>query len=86
MYKSPEMLMVENSIKRYVIGDRTRGLKYGEDGSLTLYIQHESPGKALESNWLPATNGIFALALRMYLPEDTLRNGTWKPPQIIRKK
>jgi len=86
LYKSPEMHMVENSLKRYVIGDRTQGLKYGEDGSLTLYIQHESPGKALESNWLPATDGVFALALRMYLPDEALRNGTWQPPQVFRRE
>jgi hypothetical protein len=30
-----------------------------EDGSLTLYIQKESPGAALESNWLPAPDGPF---------------------------
>ncbi|MBU4318107.1 MAG: DUF1214 domain-containing protein [Proteobacteria bacterium] len=58
----------------------------GEDGSLTLYIQHESPGKVLESNWLPSTDGVFALALRMYLPDEALRNGTWQPPQVFRRK
>ena len=28
--------------------------KFDADGSLTLYVQHESPGKDKESNWLPA--------------------------------
>ena len=49
--------MVANDLKRYSIGDRTPGLKTNEDGSLDLYIQHESPGKDKESNWQPAPNG-----------------------------
>ena len=85
MYIPPKMLLYENPIKRYNIGDRTRGLKYGEDGSLTLYIQHDSPGTERESNWLPAKDGIFALALRMYLPKASLRDGSWQPPQINRR-
>ena len=32
-------------------------LKRDEDGGITLYIQHESPGKAKESNRLPAPDG-----------------------------
>ena len=84
MYMVPEMFMYENPAKRYNIGDRTKGLKYGEDGSLTLYIQQDSPGKGLESNWLPARDGIFGLALRMYLPKASLRDGSWQPPQVHR--
>jgi hypothetical protein len=70
MYQPPLVQMVENPIKRYSIGDRTRGLKYGEDGSLTLYIQHKTPGPEWESNWLPCPNGPFMLALRNYWPDE----------------
>jgi hypothetical protein len=45
MYKHPEMLLVSNPIKRYSIGDRTPGFKKNEDGSVTIYMQHESPGQ-----------------------------------------
>jgi hypothetical protein len=44
-------------------------LKYGQDGSLTLYVQPRSPGPSLETNWLPAPKGPFTLQFRMYWPK-----------------
>jgi hypothetical protein len=82
MYEAPDGFLVDNPIQRYSIGDRTKGLRYGEDGSLELYLQHESPGKDKESNWLPAPKGNFALALRCYLPRKAITDGTWKPPPV----
>jgi hypothetical protein len=35
------------------------GRKRNADNSITLYIQHVSPGKDKESNWLPAPNGPY---------------------------
>ena len=52
MYDGTETF-VENPLNRYAIGDRD-ALTFDEDGSLSLYLQHESPGPAAESNWLPA--------------------------------
>jgi hypothetical protein len=69
MYKLPEQLFIENPINRYVISSATKGLKYGDDGSLTVYIQHESPGTEAESNWLPAHDGPFSLQARLYWPK-----------------
>ena len=43
MYGLPDRQLVANEIKRYSIGDRTSGLVTAEDGSLTLYIQHDRP-------------------------------------------
>jgi hypothetical protein len=37
--------MVYNQVNRYSIGDRTPGIRYGEDGSLTIYIQHDTPSQ-----------------------------------------
>ena len=72
-----------NSLNRYEIGDRTP-FKLNADGSLTIYIQHDSPGADKESNWLPAPSGDFALYLRLYSPTASALDGTWQPPGVVR--
>ncbi|NSX13403.1 DUF1254 domain-containing protein [Cupriavidus taiwanensis] len=84
MYDAKELFMVENPIKRYSIGDRTKGLKTDSDGSLTLYIQAKSPGPDKESNWLPSPNGDFFLQMRLYEPAEQILNGTYRLPQVTR--
>ncbi|HEY6272479.1 MAG TPA: DUF1254 domain-containing protein [Terriglobales bacterium] len=71
-----------NVIHRFAIGDRD-ALKFNADGSLDLYIQHDSPGADKESNWLPAPAGSFNLALRMYWPEPNAISGEWSPPPVV---
>ncbi len=74
--------LVPNAINRYALGDRSR-MKFGKDGSLTIYIQRDSPGKDKESNWLPSPKeGTFKLALRLYSPKEDVAKGTWKPPAV----
>jgi hypothetical protein len=53
-------------------------LKKDADGGLTLYIQHDSPGKDKESNWLPAPEGPFVTVIRLYWPKPEALKGTWK--------
>ncbi len=81
MYSLPDQLMVQNPIDRYSIGDRS-ALRYGKDGSLTIYIQHDSPEKTDESNWLPAPAGPFSVQLRMYLPKPEALRPLYLPPPI----
>ena len=69
MFDAQEGLLVENPINRYSISDRTPGLKYGADGSLTIYLRHDSPGAGRESNWLPAPKGPFYLSCGCMDPE-----------------
>ncbi|MBS0590468.1 MAG: DUF1254 domain-containing protein [Proteobacteria bacterium] len=83
MYLAPSGFLVDNPIHRYSIGDRTRGLKYDKDGSLTIYIQHKSPGQDKVSNWLPAPEGAFALGMRCYGPTQAILSGAWKPPVVV---
>jgi hypothetical protein len=72
---------VQNPLNRYAIGDRDK-LKFNDDGSLSLYIQHDSPGKDKESNWLPAPADSFNVFMRLYWPKKDVLNGTWKMPPI----
>ena len=76
-----DAFLVDNLINRYALGDRS-GMKSGDDGSLTLYIQNEPPGKNKESNWLPAPKDEFKLALRLYAPKKEVADGTWAPPAV----
>lgn len=75
-------LLVDNPVNRYVIRPDSDGLTLGGDGSLTLYLQHESPRGVPAGNWLPAPEGTFIVALRCYLPKPEAVSGTWFPPAI----
>ena len=74
--------LTENSLGRYSIGDRTDGLKYGTDGSLTIYIQHDNPGGEQMFNWLPCPDAIFMLFMRIYWPKDEILYGDYFPSGI----
>lgn len=69
MYDSENNYTVPNPINRYMLGSDTPEMKKSADGSFTIYIQKESPGKELESNWLPAPAGRFNLVPRAYAPK-----------------
>jgi hypothetical protein len=90
MYDGKTQLLIENPINRYLINSpMLSGMKKNADGSLTLYIQKDSPGKAKESNWLPAPNDTIYLVMRLYWPKETPPSvlppgeGTWQPPAIV---
>jgi hypothetical protein len=79
-----QYFFVDNPLNRYTLSQRN-ALKANPDGSVDLYIQHESPGKDKESNWLPAPAGDFILMMRLYWPKDTppsLIDGSWKIPEV----
>jgi hypothetical protein len=83
LYDLPKQLLVDNPINRYLINSpMLPELKNDTDGGLTLYIQHESPGKEKQANWLPAPNGPFMVTMRYYWPKAELLDGKWKSPMI----
>jgi hypothetical protein len=83
MYDGKTQFLVANPLKRYLLNSTTlKSYKYGPDGSLTLYLTHDNPGPAKEPNWLPAPDGPFYAVFRVYLPGDTVLNGTWKKPPM----
>ena len=85
MYEMPASLLVANPLNRYLINSpMLPDLKKDADGGVTLYVQNESPGKDKESNWLPAPNGPFMCALRLYWPKDEALTGKWKNPPMQR--
>ena len=73
-----------NAKGRYAIGDRTRGLRRGSDGSLTLYVQSRAPSGRRRANWLPAPRGRFRLIMRLYEPGRRALSGDWRPPPVRR--
>jgi hypothetical protein len=90
MYDGKTQLLTENPINRYLVNSpMLPDLKKNPDGSLTLHIQKDSPGKAMDSNWLPAPNGPIYLVMRLYWPKTETPSilppgeGTWKPPAIV---
>lgn len=82
VYDLSSKQLVENEIDRYSIGDRTRGLRHGDDGSLTLYLQHERPADEAIQNWLPTPPGHFIAVMRLYEPRDEVLSGNYKLPPI----
>ncbi|WP_397448630.1 DUF1254 domain-containing protein [Pseudomonas sp. NA-150] len=85
LYELPSRMLSANPLNRYLINSpMLPDLKRDADGGLTLYVQHDSPGKNLESNWLPAPKGPFFLALRLYWPKPDVINGQWKRPALQR--
>ena len=91
MYDGKSQLLIENPINRYLINSpMLPGMKKNADGSLTIYIQKESPGKEKEANWLPAPNGEIYLVMRLYWPRTEepsilpVGEGSWSPPGIVK--
>ena len=82
LYTLPDRFLYDNPLDRYSIGNRTKGLTYDADGGLTIYLGHESPGKKLECNWLPAPSAAFSLVARVYGPSEAAMKGEWKLPPL----
>lgn len=76
--------LAANDIKRYSIGDKSEGLVYGNDGSLTIYLQNDPPAAEYTANWLPTPRGNFNLFLRTYLPESEVLEQHYVPPAVRR--
>ena len=91
MYDGKTQLMIENPINRYLVNSAmASNMKKNKDGSVTVYIQKDSPGKAKQTNWLPAPNDTVYMVMRLYWPKPAsaplsilpVGKGTWKPPVI----
>ena len=83
MYELPSSLLVANPLNRYLLNSpMLPQFKKDADGGLTLLFQNESPGKDKEANWLPAPNGPFFIAMRLYWPKAEAVEGKWTAPPL----
>ena len=85
MYDGKTQLLIDNPLNRYLLNSPMMdSFVINKDGSLTLYVQKESPGKELESNWLPAPDGPFYAVLRLYGPKTEALEGKWTAPALVK--
>ena len=64
------------------LGSQTDGIKTNADGSFDIYFAPKAP-KGKEGNWLQTIPGkSWWLALRMYGPEQTWIDQSWRPGEI----
>ena len=83
MYDTPNYFLADNPIGRYSIGDRTPGLVINADGSLDLSLQHNEPTDATaKANLLPTPEGDLRPLMRIYLPKESVLDGTYQLPPI----
>jgi len=89
MYDGEMQLLIQNPINRYLINSpMLPQMNKNADGSITIYIQKDSPGKDLEANWLPAPDGPVYLVMRLYWPKTDDPSilppgeGSWSPPAV----
>ena len=85
MYDGKTQLLIDNPLNRYLLNSPMMDqFVFNKDGSLTLYVQKESPGKELESNWLPAPDGPFYAIMRLYGPKKEALEGKWVNPPLVK--
>ena len=91
MYDGKAQFLIKNPIDRYLINSpMLPDMQKGADGSLTIYIQKDSPGAGKEANWLPAPDGPIYLVMRLYWPKTEAPSvlppgdGSWQPPGIVK--
>lgn len=72
MYDLSNNYTVPNKLDRYCLGSDNKDMKLNADGSLTIYVQKDSPGADKEANWLPAPAGEFYMAIRSYVPGEAM--------------
>jgi hypothetical protein len=81
-YYGQDLYLVDNEIDRWSISDRTPGLVYADDGSLTIHISAERPVDV--ANWLPVPTGPYLLGMRVYEGHFEVIECEWFPPRLVR--
>ncbi|MBT2274334.1 DUF1214 domain-containing protein [Rhodococcus qingshengii] len=70
---------------RWPIGDRTPGLVYADDGSLTITFSATVPADSIaRANWLSTRSAGFRPLLRMYCLRLEVLDGSYAMPAIVK--
>ncbi|MCD9085683.1 DUF1214 domain-containing protein [Stenotrophomonas sp. SY1] len=77
--------VLPNSLNRYLL-NKESGVVKSPDGSLTLYFAPEKPLDAPDANWLPTGAGKpWSLTFRFYGPRGGVVDGSYYPPELIKR-
>lgn len=75
--------LIDSPAARYAVGDRTPGLVYGADGSLSVYLQADAPDASRQANWISTLpDQPFSLVIRAYEPQGPIKDLGWPGPVI----
>ena len=75
-----DLYLVENELNRWSISDRTPGLLFDNDGSLTIQLSATHPENV--ANWLPVPKGPYMLGMRVYEGRQPVVECSWFPPAL----
>jgi hypothetical protein len=82
MYDTQTRSQLQTDQQFPTLGSQTDGIKTNADGSYDIYFAPEAP-KGQEGNWLQTIPGkSWWLALRIYGPEQSWIDQTWRPGEI----
>lgn len=82
---SVERRVLPNPLKRFLLSNQS-DLKFGSDGSLTLYFADSKPADAPQGNWLPTPKGLgYSLTFRFYRPQGAVAQRSYFPPPLVRQ-
>ncbi len=81
-YTPDALELIPNALDKYGVASYTPGLKYGKNGSVSIYMSLNRPKGVPSSNWLPIRKGVFVLGLRDYGPQGSVLAKTYTPPAV----
>lgn len=84
VYDLATRALYPNSENKYIVNDRTPGLIWGKDGSVSIRFQSAPVKGKAKANWIPVPNGPFYVSIRAQGPKEAILNQSWRPSAIER--
>ncbi len=83
-YSKKTKAFIYNDIKRVGLSSYDKSsLKVNNDGTIDIYFAKTAP-KGQESNWIPTAGEDFFLLFRLYGPEESYFDKSFKLPDVMR--